>query len=265
MFKRILRALVLLTILFGVAAAVEEFYPFEVATGQIRTPAENSGAPWFQDGATMYFGTGKDVALAYNDTTNRLEAVVPSDAGTSNAAGQIAIQTIGTSTIGPVVADADRLLDNDATSTSAATSNTTFAAQPDYPRSISITPNQAIWAEVMFTGTDIASATITENITFSNTSAIKSTNRAFKTVSRVDYNATKQGYGSVAPTFDVGVSDKLGLNTKLATNTVLIAALDGTREGTAPAVTVNSTVIGLNTVDLQSAMNSKPVELWYII
>jgi len=265
MLRRILGALALLTIFFGVAAAVEEFYPFEVATGQIRTPSENSGAPWFQDGATMYFGTGKDVSLSYNTTTNRLETVVPSDAGTSNAAGQIAIQTVGTSTIGPVVADADRLLDNDATSASAATYNTTFAAQPDYPRSVSITPNQAIWAEVMFTGTDITGVAITENITFSNTSAIKSTYRAFRTISRVDYNATKQGFGSTAPTFDVGISDKLGLNTKLATNTVLMAALDGTKEGTAPTVTVNATVISLNTADLQSAMNSKPVELWYII
>lgn len=191
--------------------------------------------------------------------------LLQTDIGANNVEGLISIQTIGTTTVGPVVADADRLLNDDATSASAATNNTTFAAQPDYPHSISITPNQAIWAEVMFTGTDIASATITENITFSNTSAVKSTNRAFKTVARVDYNATKQGFGSTAPTFDVGVSDKLGLNTKLATNTVLMASLDGTREGTAPTVTVNSTVIGLNTADLSSAMSGKPVELWYIV
>jgi len=65
MLRKILGALALLVILCGVAAAVEEFYPFEVATGQIKTPSENLGAPWFQDGKGPAFGTDKDFYIKY--------------------------------------------------------------------------------------------------------------------------------------------------------------------------------------------------------
>ncbi len=72
MLRKFAGALMLLTILLGAASGFEEFYPFEVATGQIRTPAENLGAPWFQDNYGPAFGTEKDFSLKYDASSNKL-------------------------------------------------------------------------------------------------------------------------------------------------------------------------------------------------
>ncbi len=62
----------LLAILFGTVDAFDVFYPFEVATGQIKTPAENLGAPWFQDNKGPAFGSDKDFSLKFDASNNRL-------------------------------------------------------------------------------------------------------------------------------------------------------------------------------------------------
>ena len=41
-------AIFLLPVILGTTQAFDPFYPFEVATGELKTPAENLGAPWFQ-------------------------------------------------------------------------------------------------------------------------------------------------------------------------------------------------------------------------
>ncbi len=71
MLRKLAGAFVLLTILFGTISAFDAFYPFEVATGQIRTPAENLGAPWFQDNKGPAFGSDKDYYLKYDASNNR--------------------------------------------------------------------------------------------------------------------------------------------------------------------------------------------------
>lgn len=72
MLREIKGALVLLVIFFGIAAAYEEYYPFEVATGQTKTPSENLGAPWFQDGKGPAFGNDKDFYIKYGPTNHKL-------------------------------------------------------------------------------------------------------------------------------------------------------------------------------------------------
>ncbi len=72
MTKKIAGAIALLIIFFGMAAAFDTFYPFEVATGQIKTPAENLGAPWFQDNKGPAFGSDKDFYLKFDSANNRL-------------------------------------------------------------------------------------------------------------------------------------------------------------------------------------------------
>jgi hypothetical protein len=54
------------------------------------------------------------------------------------------------------------------------------------------------------------------------------------------------------------------MGSTLATNTVAMAALNDIREVTAPAVTVSSTTLSLNTIDLQSAYSAtSPVKIWF--
>lgn len=64
--------LMLLMLLLGSTQAFDQFYPFETATGKMKTPAENLGAPWFQDNRGPVFGTDKDFTLKYDSVTNRL-------------------------------------------------------------------------------------------------------------------------------------------------------------------------------------------------
>jgi hypothetical protein len=164
----------------------------------------------------------------------------------------------------PVVADVDRLAAAEATSNTVTTAVTTFLAQPDVARNITITPGGTTTdvpaGDVTIVGTDIAGNAITDTITFAaNASTIGQTSKAFKTVTSVTF-PVQDGAGA---TYDIGVGDKIGLPDKLSLNTVLAAYLAGVREGTAPTVTVSSTVLASNTVDLNSAMNSTAVVVIY--
>lgn len=167
----------------------------------------------------------------------------------------------------PVVADVDRLLNDQATSNSAITTVTSFLAQPDVPRSISITPGGTTTdvpaGDVTITGTDIGDNVITDTITFAaNASTAGHTAKAFKTVTSIVFPIQDT---TGAATYDVGVSDKIGLPDKLSRNTVFAAHLGGTRETTAPTVTVSSTVLSQNTVDLNSAHNGTAVVIDYLV
>lgn len=166
----------------------------------------------------------------------------------------------------PVVADVDRLLNDQATSNSAITTVTSFLAQPDVPRSISITPGGTTTdvpaGDVTITGTDIGDNVITDTITFAaNASTAGHTAKAFKTVTSIVFPIQD----GAAATYDVGVSDKIGLPDKLSVNSVVAAYIDGVREATAPSVTVSATVLALNTIDLSTAYSGKAVAVDYLI
>lgn len=191
---------------------------------------------------------------------------VKSDTGTANRLGWVAIQTIPAAES----SDDDQLLNttggalNQTTNlivTSTGAYSAYFLAQPDVPRNVIATWNATTSGSIKLTGTDINGASITENLTVSSGTTAAST-KAFKTVTRIDADLTT---GQTAKTVKIGTGDLLGLNSKLATNTVLLAALDGTREGTAPAVTVNSTVLSLNTIDTSTAPGGKITKIWYIV
>lgn len=134
-----------------------------------------------------------------------------------------------------------------------------FRAQPDVPRNIVASMNTSTSGSLKLTGTDINDAAITENLTWSAESGAKASTKAFKTVTRVDGTCTTN-----TAQFTMGTGDLLGMRTTLATNTVIFCALDGTREATAPSVTVSSTVLSLNTIDTSSAPAGKVTKIWYI-
>jgi hypothetical protein len=189
--------------------------------------------------------------------------LLQTDTGANNIEGLISIQTIPaaeTSDVDQICNDVSlnsttKLLIN---STGVGSSN--FLDDPDVPRCIIVTPSDVVSTAIKFTGWDISGAVITENLTFSASSSAQTTTKAFKNVTRIDATTT-----GTTRTADIGVSDKLGLNTKLNTNTVLLAALDNTLEGTAPAVTVSSTVLAQNTIDTSGAPAGKVTKVWFVV
>jgi hypothetical protein len=71
--------------------------------------------------------------------------------------------------------------------------------------------------------------------------------------------------GVAYDTVSIGFSDILGLPYLLPHNTVLFACLDNAREGTAPTVAVSATAIESNTIDLNSALNGKDVDIYLLV
>jgi len=63
----------------------------------------------------------------------------------------------------------------------------------------------------------------------------------------------------------VGFNDKLGLPYKLAHNTVRDAFLNNVKEGTTPTVTVSTTAIESNTIDLNSALDGHVVDVYLYV
>lgn len=190
----------------------------------------------------------------------------PTDAGASvlNGWGQIAVQTIAAAE----TTDTDQIKIAHVNEFNATTNfrmdstgayNGYFVAQPDVPRNIIVTMNTSTSGDVKLTGTDIADAVITENLTWTAETGAKSSLRAFKTITRVDGHISTSTAQAI-----IGTGNVLGLNILSATNPVLYCALGGTREGTAPTVTVSSTVLSLNTIDTSSAPGGAVTKVWMV-
>ncbi len=135
-----------------------------------------------------------------------------------------------------------------------------FVAQPDVCRNIIATMNTSTSGSLKLTGTNIDGVAITENLTWSAESGAKSSTKAFETIARVDGTCTTN-----TAQFILGTGDLLGMRATIGpTNTVFIAALGGTREATAPSVTVSSTDVSLCTIDTASAPGGSVTKFWYV-
>jgi len=147
--------------------------------------------------------------------------------------------------------------------TSSGTYSKYFLAQPDVPRNIIGTVNASTYLALKLTGTDISDAVITENLTWAGASGVKASTRAFKTVTRIDATLAAN---QTAKTVKVGTGDLLGLNVKLGTyDQVSDTYVDGVIEATAAAVTKNSTVVSLNTVDTATAPGGRVTLVYYAL
>lgn len=139
-------------------------------------------------------------------------------------------------------------------------SASSLLTDPDFPRCLQIDSNSSVaTGNVLITGTDYADAALTETIALNGTTNVAGT-KAFKTVISVRL-PVKVASESVS----VGVTDKLGMPYKLSLNTVLATYLAGTLEGTAPTVTVSSTVLASNTIDLNTALDSSKTVDYFVI
>jgi hypothetical protein len=144
---------------------------------------------------------------------------------------------------------------------------TTAITNPVVPRNITVTAGgtaediKAI--KVTVEGTNANNEKISEEIgPFTvNTAGTKEGSKAFKTVTKITIPA-HDGEGA---TTAVGFGEKLGLGVRLARNSVLAAYFDGVREATAPTVAVSSTALESNTVDLNTALNTKVVIVGYYL
>lgn len=167
----------------------------------------------------------------------------------------------------PVVADPNRLLSNQATSASATTSVTSFLANNDVCRNVTVTPGGTTAdvpaGDITVTGTNYFGQTITEAITLTaNQSTIASGLKAFCSVTSVVFPIQD----GAAATYDVGVGDVLGLKRCMdSAGHVVFATLDGAYEGTRPTCVANATAIESNTCDINGTLDgSKDVEIFFV-
>jgi len=79
-----------------------------------------------------------------------------------------------------------------------------------------------------------------------------------------DASSTDTTAGVADDQVSVGTADALGLPYKLAHNTVQAAYLDNTKDA-GPTVTVSATALESNTVDLNSALNGKAVDVYLFV
>lgn len=157
----------------------------------------------------------------------------------------------------PVAVDADRLANDVATSDSVVTTLTSFLAQPDFARKITITPGgtttDVAEGNITVTGTNIRNEVITEDVAIAaNASAAVVTTKAFKTVTSIVFPVQD----GAAATYDVGVNDAMGLDRTMNGNEVILATIDGAYETTRPTVTYSATDVSLNTVDPNTALDA---------
>lgn len=152
------------------------------------------------------------------------------------------------------------------TDTGGAQTVKTSITSPDVPRNITATAGgtagdiKAI--SVIVYGKDFSNTAVRDTLpafTVDTAGTVQGT-LAFKTVDSV-YIPVHDGTGA---TTSIGWGDKLGLPYKLTHNTVLFAFLNNTKEGTAPTVVTNSSVLSKNTIDLNSALNGTKVDVYLI-
>lgn len=150
---------------------------------------------------------------------------------------------------------------------SGAVTITSFDAQPDVPRSISITPfgttADVAAGNVSVTGTDFHDNVITEEIPITaNQSSTSFGNYAFKTVTSIRFPAEDSPYGA---TWSVGVGTKLGLKRCMdGAGHFLHATFNNAYESTRPTVAAHATSVSNNTIILNSALNGSNVEAFFM-
>jgi hypothetical protein len=182
--------------------------------------------------------------------------------GATNGEALVAIQTIGSAGVGPEASDDDQLLlAGNTTNTTSWRNRTAFSAQPDYCRTILLTPSKTTNGTAVIVGTDMAGAALTQSHTWTSSGAAYTSTYAFKTVTKLAFHNFTSG-----TTFKAGTADQLGLNTKRGFNDVLYTLLNGVLEGTPATVTTSSTILASNTIDLNSAYsNTSPVSVYYLV
>jgi hypothetical protein len=156
----------------------------------------------------------------------------------------------------PALGATNAVLADTAMANGETTEVTAGITDPDEPRNLTVTGNDAnVAGDVVIEGTNQGGEAITETIVASGTSTVAG-NKAFATVTSI----TLPAYDTAdTERIRVGTGAKLGLPVELSRDTVLQAYLDGVREGTRPTVAFSSSALESNTVTLNSALDGSAV------
>lgn len=138
---------------------------------------------------------------------------------------------------------------------------TTNITNPTVPRNITVVGNVAgITGNVVIKGTNYNGDKITETLALNGTTVVAG-NKAFKTITEVDLPVQIADGNTVS----IGVGEKLGLPYKLSNKVVLNTSLDNVAEATAPTLTIDPEVLENNTVKLNSALDGKNVDMYFLV
>lgn len=140
--------------------------------------------------------------------------------GANNAQRGLPIDLLVLADLGtPVVADPDRIL-NDQSATDSAQQATTFLAQPDVPRNLTATGTAGSNHVVTVTGRDQYRDVVVEQLTLSGTNVITGL-KAFAEITQVDV-----AVGAAGDTFDLGIGSRLGLPYRVDNRSGFIAGIE---------------------------------------
>lgn len=150
----------------------------------------------------------------------------------------------------PVAVAAANILALTAQPTSGTTVVTTFAAQPDVPRLLSVVGNQAsCTGSLVIAGTDSNDQAITDTLTISGTSTVPSV-KAFKTVTSI----TIPTRGAASDQVSIGVTKTIGLLHKVPTAAhKLLSIWNGSTD--AGTFAVNASNVSQNTYAIAGTPN----------
>lgn len=116
---------------------------------------------------------------------------------------------------------------------------------------------------IVVVGTDLAGNSITETLT-PNAGATVAGAKCFATITSITGVDWVTGGGKDKVT--LGFGSLIGLPDKLTdTAQVLAVSLNNIKQATAPTVTVSTSVLASNTVDLDSALDGTPVKIYYLV
>lgn len=169
--------------------------------------------------------------------------------------------------VNPAAASASLLGSGVAITNGSATTISTFSAQPDFPRNITLTPTGTTAnvgaGTAVVTGTNIYGKVITENFTIASTQSTATVGaKAFKTVSSVVFPAAT----GTGVTLSIGSGSKLGV-LRCMTNAgdYDFSEFGGVYETTRGTIGNNASLIESNTFTPNGSMDgAHNVDLFYI-
>lgn len=169
----------------------------------------------------------------------------------------------------PIAALATRIVTGAAGATSAAVATlTTFTAQPDVPRNLTVTPTGTTTdvesCIVTVTGTNYLDNSISEDFTFAaDASTAQTGSKAFKSVTNVSWAASCES-GGFAATWNIGVGEKIGLKRCMDTAGDWVSSqVSGVYETTRATIAADATHVESNTADFNGTMNGSAPFIGY--
>ena len=218
------------------------------------------GVPHVEGGSKKFAMTARDFQSVV--LTSPVSDTDAANAGVEN----LLMRPVGFRALQPVVGDVNRIVVSTDMIVGAYTIDEASAAG-GIALNVTVTHATVVGGDTLGTidivGTDIDDQVLLETITPGADATVQGV-RAFKTVTSVTgVDWVISGVGD-EDTIEVGYGELIGLPDYLLHDTVLFALFNNVREGTHPTVTSSTTVLALNTVDLNTGLNGSVVVIYYL-